>query len=220
MTKPSLVLLTAALLTGCAAAPSAPPAASAVSQVPAQAEGIFNKPVRVDSLTNEILAKYDHDRNGRLELVGGGGWTLPGQTRDERLRKETVRQVVRGKDGQIQKFVYTISTYTRRDMFYAADANDNDRVTREELLELVTSFDKDRNESLSRRGLWGWLTFKAKGEYDQLATHYGEVRLDFERREIRFDDVAGRQAVEAEGAIVEQATPEDDLKTAWEKAGT
>lgn len=216
--KPSLAFLAAALLAGCGGAPSTPSSATAAAQPPASASGIFNKPVRVDSLTNDILMKYDHDHSGRLDLVGGGGVSAPGQTRDERLRKETVRQLVAGKNGRGQKVVYTISTYTRRDLFYAADADRDDRVTRDELLAAIAAFDQDRDQLLSRRGLWGWLTFKTKGEYDKLATAYGEVRLDVQRVELPFEDAAGRRAIEAEG-YVEQGTPDDDLKSAWENTG-
>ncbi|MNS44526.1 EF hand [compost metagenome] len=216
-----VVLAVAALmLAGCGAQPQAPVAVQASAQ-DAQAKGVFNRPVPVTHALNEVFADYDHNRNGQIDLRLPSGYVPPYMTHDERIRKETTRSVERDRDGRITRIIYTTHTYSLQDLFTTADLDRNGVITGEELQGLVVSFDQDHDGQLTRRGLWGWLTRKEKGEYDLYQSQYGESRIDVRRDVIDVRNRAAQEQIEAEAHMVETETPDEDLKSAFEpKAGT
>ena len=197
-----VLIVFALLAAGCGKAPTAVPApASKAPAATAQAQGIFNQPVVIDAWLHENLTRYDHNRSGAVDL-GKTGWFA----RDERTRQETVRREERDQAGKVVKLVYTTYVYTLRDLWYAADRNADQKATREEIAAVMATFDADKNGELSRRGLWGLVTFKPKGEYDKFRDAYGERVSDVERREVDVNDRAGQLAIEREAPLVDQPT--------------
>ena len=211
MTKLALILTASLLIAGCGAQPQAVTGAHVASSG-AQAEGIFNRPVKVEKLLAEVLMKYDHNRNGVIELRKPAGFLPPFLRPDERLRQETTRVAEKDRNGRVIRVVYTTHTYTRRDMFYSADTNRDDVVTRQELQALVASFDKDQDGELTRRGVWGWVTRKEKGEHDRLNDQYGEELIETDRREFSPFDAEAMAGFEADHPLVDTVTPAEELK--------
>ena len=204
--RPLLALGAALLLAGCGhGAPAAPAAARAKVVQPVATRGIFNQPVVIDAWLNDALHRYDHDRDGDLDLARGGWFA-----RDERERQETVRQVERDERGQVVRIRYTTYTYTLRDLFYAADRDADRLATRSELTAVLTKFDGDANGELTRRGLWGLITFKPKGEYDHFRAAYGERMADVEHREVDVNDRAEQIAIEREAPVVSAPTIDEE----------
>lgn len=204
--RPLLALLAAATLAGCGRATTTAPAAPQVkAAAPATAQGIFDKPVVIGAWLNDNLARYDHNRDGDIDLARTGWFA-----RDERERQETTRHEERDQQGRLVRIRYTTYTYTLRDLFYAADRNADQTATRAEVEAVLAKFDADANGELSRRGLWGLITFKPKKEYDQFKAAYGERVSDVEHRELDVNDRAGQIAIEREAPLVAAPTLEQD----------
>ena len=89
-------------------------------------------------------------------------------------------------------------------------------ITREELTLLINGFDKDADGKLTRRGLWGWLTRKEKGEYDLYQSRYGETLVGSHRDVIDVLNTQAQHDLEAVATMVDTATPSEDLKTAFD----
>jgi hypothetical protein len=206
--KKTLLVLTL-LLAGCGAKPVAPVALQATTP---SAQGIFNRPVQLTDEVNHVFDAYDHNRDGKIEAVAPGGVWSPWVAKDERVRKETIRSEDRDSHGFVVRVTYTTYTYAHRDLFQTADTNHDTSVTREELGKVLAGFDKDHDELLTRRGLWGWITRKEKGEYDLYQGQYGEELIDTHR------DVfgPGHHALEQEATMVSAPTAAEDLKSAFD----
>ena len=202
--RPLTLLLALGLLAGCSRAPS--PAAPQVKAAAApQAKGLFNQPVVIDAWANDALYRYDHDRDGAIDLAKDGWFR-----RDERVRHEIVRTEQRNPQGKLISVRYTTYTYTLRDLFYAADRDVDQRVTRAELIGPIAKFDADANGELTRRGLWGLITFKPKGEYDRFRDAYGERISDVDHRDVDVNDRAGQIAIEREAPVVDAPTIDEE----------
>lgn len=199
------------MLVGCGVQPSAP-SLSQADAANAEANGITNKPVAVLKTVAEILADYDHNRNGGIEIRRPTGFWPPFIGRDELTRKETVRSEERNRDGRVVKVIYTTYTYSRAELFYAADADHDGVIHRDELQDVIASFDRDRDGMLTRRGFWGWVTRKDKGEYDLFVNQYGEQQIDYRRDEFEKWDREGQERMEGGAVMVEAPTPLEELK--------
>jgi EF hand len=136
------------------------------------------RPVNVNGMVNDILYKYDHNKNGVVNLKRPDGFWDKIKNPDERVRSKT--SVSNFGD----ELNVSTSVYTQRDLFYASDKNNDGEVTREEINEVVKQFDKDGDGQMTSRGFWGWLTRKPKQEldlyndqYKERLTNYGSVGI-------------------------------------------
>lgn len=134
------------------------------------------RPVNVNGMVNDIVYKYDHNKNGVVNLKRPDGFWDKVKNPDERVRSKT------SVSSFGDELNVSTSVYTQRDLFYAADKNNDGEVTREELTEVVKKFDKDGDGQMTSRGFWGWLTRKPKQEldlyndqYKERMTNYGSV---------------------------------------------
>lgn len=136
------------------------------------------RPISVNGLVNDFMYKYDHNKNGVIDLKRPDGIINKLKNPDERVRtKSDVYTTPDGKGGD----TITMSTqvYTIRDLLYRADENHDDQVTREELTKVVKSYDKDGDGNLGFRGFWGWLTRKPKQEGDVFNGELGEKLTNY-----------------------------------------
>jgi hypothetical protein len=134
------------------------------------------RPVNVNGMVNDIVYKYDHNKNGVVNLKRPDGFWDKVKNPDERVRSKT------SVSSFGDELNVSTSVYTQRDLFYAADKNNDGEVTRDELTEVVKKFDKDGDGQMTSRGFWGWLTRKPKQEldlyndqYKERMTNYGSV---------------------------------------------
>lgn len=149
-----LLLASCLVLVGCGAQPSALPLKQA-NAAKAEANGLFNRPVAVLKTVAEILADYDHNRNGQIDIKRPSGFWPPFGGRDELTRRETIRSEERDREGRVVKVIYTTYIYSRVELFYAADADQDGVLRRDELQHVIASFDQDGDGMLTRRGFWG-----------------------------------------------------------------
>jgi hypothetical protein len=131
------------------------------------------RPVNVNGMVNDILYKYDHNKNGVVNLKRPDGFWDKVKNPDERVRSKTSVNSF-GDDLNI-----STSVYTQRDLFYAADKDGNGSVTRDELTDVVKKFDKDGDGQMTSRGFWGWLTRKPKQELDLFNDQYKERMINY-----------------------------------------
>ena len=205
-----ILLASCLLLVGCGVQPSSP-LSSQADGANAEANGIFNKPVSVLKAVADIFSGYDHNRNGQIDMARSGGFWPPFLGRDELTRKETVRSEERDRQGRV-KVIYTTYTYSRAELFYAADADHDGVVRRDDLLGVVAKFDRDGDGMLTRRGFWGWITRKDKGEYDLFVNQFGEKQIDYRRDEFEKWDIEGQERLEGGSVMVDAPTPLEELK--------
>lgn len=134
----------------------------------------------VTALVSDYMAKYDHNRNGVVDLKRPDGMWNRLKNPDERVRSKT--SVTPGfEDDSIN---ISTSVYTIDRLLYAADRDNSGTVTREELETAVKKYDTNNDGQLSTRGFWGWLTRKPKQDGDifkkelgERMTNYGSVNL-------------------------------------------
>lgn len=131
----------------------------------------MSKSISVSAYVNQTLVKYDHNKNGFIDLKRPDGIINKLKNPDERVRSKSSVTPSFDEDKTVN---VTSQVYTQRDLFYRADENHDDKVTREELEKVVKSFDKDGDGQLGFRGFWGWLTRKPKQEGDLFNKAYGE----------------------------------------------
>ena len=136
------------------------------------------RPVNINGMVNDILYKYDHNKNGVINLKRPDGFWDKVKNPDERVRSKTSVNNF-GDDLNI-----STSVYPPRDLFYAADKNNDGEVTREEMAEVAKKFDTNGDGQMTSRGFWGWLTRKPKQELDlfneqfkERLTNYGSVDI-------------------------------------------
>ena len=136
------------------------------------------RPVNVNGLVNDIMYKYDHNKNGVVDLKRPDGFWDKMKNPDERVRSKTSSYVSQ------DELNISTSVYTMRDLFYAADKDNDGKVTRDEMTKVVKGFDKDGDGEMKSRGFWGWLTRKPKQEldlfndqYKERMTNYGNVGI-------------------------------------------
>ena len=103
------------------------------------------RPVNINGLVNDIMYKYDHNKNGVINLQRPEGFKEKLKNPDERVRSKTSVNSF-GDDLNI-----STSVYTQRDLFYAADKNNDGEVTREELTDAVKKFDTNGDGEMTGR---------------------------------------------------------------------
>ena len=123
----------------------------------------------VNHIVTEAMYKYDHNKSGVIDLKRPDGIVNRFKNPDERIRSNTTVNSYSD-----DKLTVSTSVYTMRDLFYAADADRDGKVTRDELMAEVKKFDKDGNGEMTSRGFWGWLTRKPKQELDLFKKEFGE----------------------------------------------
>lgn len=132
----------------------------------------------VNHIVTEAMYKYDHNKNGAVDLTQPDGFWNKLKNPDERVRSTTNAYTSPdGKGGDT--LTISSSVYTMRDLFYAADKNGDKKVTREELEAEVKKFDTDGDGQLKSRGFWGWLTRKPKLELDKFNDAYKERMTNY-----------------------------------------
>lgn len=145
----------------------------------------MGKTLSVNHIVTEAMYKYDHNKNGVIDLKRPDGIWNKLKNPDERVRSKTTVNSY-----QEDQLTVSTSVYTMRDLFYAADANRDGSVTRDELMAEVKKFDKDGNGEMGSRGFFGWLKslFNPKGnpkqeldlfnkEFGERMTNYGSVDI-------------------------------------------
>lgn len=129
----------------------------------------MGKVMSVNHIVTEAMYKYDHNKSGVIDLKRPEGIMNRFKNPDERVRSNTT--VNSYSDDQL---TVATSVYSMRDLFYAADADRDGKVTRDELRAEVQKFDKNGDGEMTSRGFWGWLTRKPKQELDLFKKEFGE----------------------------------------------
>ena len=109
--------------------------------------------ISVDKLVNNIMSDYDHNRNNSIDL---------NPKKDESFHDESETTY------EGNQTVRTVTRYSNDQLFLSADKNKDNKVTKEELKETISQYDKDNDGKLSARGLWDVITGKPAGEMDKL----------------------------------------------------
>lgn len=129
--------------------------------------------MNIHRIVSDIFTKYDHNKNGVIELERpqsqgnvlkriGNSLANP----DERVRS-SAQTYSKGDELTINSQVYT-----QHALFVAADANNDKKLTMEELRTFISqNFDANKNGNLESRGAKIW---KAKNELEQFNSAYGE----------------------------------------------
>lgn len=108
--------------------------------------------VSIGKFVNSIMYDYDRNRNGSIELRPTG--------RDESYFDK--RDVQNTPD----QTIITVTRYSYDELFLRADKDKDNKVTKDEITDVVNEFDKDKNGKLTARSFWDWLTGKPEGELD------------------------------------------------------
>jgi hypothetical protein len=161
------------MLSACGTAPTILPAAPAAQTV--QKQALFDR--RVQSLVNDIMTAYDHNRNGRVETqrpTGNTFWQKVGNFlfwRDERVRSVTNTYT------DADQLTVTTRVYTRAPLFFAADADQDQQITYTELQAFVAkTYDTNGDGVLDARGLAFW---RAKNELERFNSDFGERLISY-----------------------------------------
>lgn len=160
-----LLVATVASAAGCgqtpaASVPAARPAGPVAAPSDVQAQGMF-RPTYIEALLNQVFERYDHNRNGVIELEKPDGFWRGIFHRDERFRR----------DGSASGGVTVL---TMRDLFYHADRDQDMKVTRAEMDTQVRSFDINANGILDARTVWQWIILRPDQEYERFMARYRE----------------------------------------------
>lgn len=124
----------------------------------------------VTALVSDYMAKYDHNRNGVIDLKRPDGVWNKLKNPDERVRSKTSVTPGFEQDSiNISTSVYTIDR-----LLYAADKDNSGTVTRDELETAVKKYDTNNDGQLTSRGFWGWLTRKPQQDLDIFKKELGE----------------------------------------------
>ena len=136
------------------------------------------RPISINSMVADIFVKYDHNKNGQIDLKRPEGLKEKFLNPDERVRSKTQTYAYPDAEGQ-DRLTISQQVYTMRDLFYASDANRDNVVTREELEASIKKFDVNQDEKLDTRGFMGMLKREAKGELDKFNQEFGEKLTDY-----------------------------------------
>ena len=171
----SALLAGSALLAACGQSPASAPRAGASSaasgQVDAQETFI---PTHVKGFVDTTIYRYDHNRNGSIDLKRPEGFWRRLLSQDERVRSTST--TIGGGD---EPLTTTTIVYTMRDLFFTADVNRDLVATREEITAVVAGFDTNRNGILDARGFWSVVTFKPWNEYEKFMDVYREQQTSY-----------------------------------------
>jgi Ca2+-binding EF-hand superfamily protein len=108
--------------------------------------------VSISRLVNSIVNDYDRNGNGVIDLKANG--------RDESyFDKREVRETP-------NETVITDTRYSYDALFLRADADKDNKVTKDEITAVANEFDKDKNGKLTVRSFWDWISGKPEGELD------------------------------------------------------
>lgn len=136
------------------------------------------KQISIFSLVANTVTRYDHNKNGAVEL----------------RKPEGFWNKLRHPDGERSTYSYTNwstpdtvsvsqTKYNNDRLFFVADKDGDKSVTPAELETAFKAYDKDGDGQLSKRGfgewLWGVIAFKPvpKGELDLLNDEIGETAI-------------------------------------------
>lgn len=128
--------------------------------------------MNIQALAADIMAKYDHNKNGVIDIQKSSKSTL-GKIFEQ---SETTRSNtnVYGTDS-----INVSSTrYSSETLFRAADRNGDMKVTRDELESTIKMFDKNNDNMLESESIFKRLTGK-KGELQDFNRNFGEKLVDF-----------------------------------------
>ncbi len=130
-----------------------------IGSISAHAQSFSNNGIAVGQLTDDIIRKYDQNQDSILDVAG-----------DSFLRREMPNDP----DDPDQQIV--IKTESRGLLFTDADAagNKDGRVARQELYELVKTFDEDGDAELTAYKNIFFSLFGGKSEWEKFNERYQE----------------------------------------------
>ncbi|MEB3329088.1 MAG: hypothetical protein VKQ33_07640 [Candidatus Sericytochromatia bacterium] len=124
----------------------------------------------IESLAATFLARYDHNRNGTLELRRPEGFWKNLTTRDERFRSDTNV----GPSFEEDKLNVSTTYHSIERLLYAADKDGNGVVTPEELRTAIGRYDANKDGQLSYRTLLETLRLRPADEGNRFNRELGE----------------------------------------------
>lgn len=131
--------------------------------------------VSVSSIVADYMSKYDHNRNGVIDIKRPDGVWNKLKNPDERVRSKTsVGPSIDQDKINISSQVYSIDR-----LLYAADKNADGQVSRDELEAAVKKYDKDGDGQLGYRGFLDWFKRKPKQEGDIFQQEMGERLVNY-----------------------------------------
>ena len=170
-------------------------------------------PKLVTSVVARAMTLYDHNRNGRIDLVKPAGLDAI-RTDNEAYRVEW-RALLGIKDEIV------VGAFTMRDLFYAADRNRDNLVTRNELESAIARYDTNHDGLLSVRSFGNWLLARPLAEWGRFKRMLGEERVRVEEFDTRRDLRRRRRAarVDAQRVTLSPA-PRERLITVPDNSGS
>ncbi|MEB3222734.1 MAG: hypothetical protein VKS61_11710 [Candidatus Sericytochromatia bacterium] len=124
----------------------------------------------IEAMAATFMARYDHNRNGSLELRRPEGFWKSLVTADERYRSNTNV----GPSYEEDKVNISTTYHTIERLMYAADKNDDGVVTPAELRAAISRFDANKDGQLSYRGFLDTLRLKPADEGNKFDRELGE----------------------------------------------
>jgi Ca2+-binding EF-hand superfamily protein len=124
----------------------------------------------IESLAATFMARYDHNRNGTLEIKRPDGLWKNLVTADERYRSNTTV----GPAYEEDKLNVSTTYHSIERLLYAADKDSNGAVTPDELRTAIGRYDANKDGQLSYRGLLDTLRFKPADEGNRFERELGE----------------------------------------------
>ncbi|MFN8671948.1 MAG: hypothetical protein U0457_07695 [Candidatus Sericytochromatia bacterium] len=130
--------------------------------------------ISIGKIVNDAVYRYDQNRNGVIDLDSNqfNDESSYDESRIERQGNTTYRIVDR---------------FSNQDLFVKADVDGDKKVTKEELTNFVSKYDKDNDGKLSARSFWDWVSGKPKGELDVFNQEVPERRREIFRQVIAVD---------------------------------
>jgi hypothetical protein len=127
----------------------------------------------IQRIVTDIMTNYDHNKNGSIELerIKPTGNMLQkaaqrAKNPDERVRSSTSSYSIG------DELTVNSSVRTQHQLFVAADANGDKKVTRQELVKFISeNYDSNKNGELESRGAKVW---KPAEELQKFEKDFGE----------------------------------------------
>jgi hypothetical protein len=126
----------------------------------------------IQRIVNDIMLNYDHNKNGVIELERPKATGNMLQRAAERMKNPDER--VRSNSTTYStgdEINISTTVRTQHHLFIAADADNDKKVTRQELLKFVETYDTNKNGELDSRGAKVW---KAAEELQKFNKDFGE----------------------------------------------
>lgn len=124
----------------------------------------------IPAMVANYMSRYDHNRDGVLDIKRPAGVWKSLTTRDERVRSTTMTTPAMEED----KVNLSTTYHTIDRLLYAADKDSNGHVTPEELTATIGRYDQDKDGRLSYRGFLDTLRFRPREEGDEFERELGE----------------------------------------------